>query len=245
METIWQDLRCAARMLAKSPGFTTVAVLTLALGISANTPIFSVVDAVLLRHLPVDAPERVVAIHNQLRKVNLPRTEISALQFLDYAARTDMLDSAAAITLRNYHLTGRGMRTTASLFPLLGVRPLAGRVFTAAADTYGGPPVVLLSQKASQHEIAVRMALRARPGGALRLVLSQALGMAVAGVATRLITAFFATRLLANQLYGVEPVDPRTFMVVPGLLTAAVLAASSMPAWRATRVDPLVASRYE
>jgi putative ABC transport system permease protein len=157
METFWQDVRFAARMLAKSPGFTAVAVLTLALGIGANTAIFSVVDAVLLRRLPVDAPERLVVIHNQLPKVNLPRTEISALQFLDYAARTDVFESAAAITFPSYNLTGtdqplrlRGMRATAGLFPVLGVRPLAGRVFTAAEDTYGGPHVVLLSQNVAE-----------------------------------------------------------------------------------------------
>jgi putative ABC transport system permease protein len=157
METFWQDVRFAARMLAKRPGFTAVAVLTLALGIGANTAIFSVVDAVLLRRLPVDAPERLVAVHNQLPKVNLPRTEISALQFLDYAARTDVFELAAAITFRNYNLTGsdqplrlRAMLTTAGFFPLLGVRPLAGRVFTAAEDTYGGPHVVLLNQNVSE-----------------------------------------------------------------------------------------------
>jgi len=157
METFWQDARFAARMLAKSPGFTAVAVLTLALGIGANTAIFSVVDAVLLRRLPVEAPERLVAVHNQLPKVNLPRTAISALQYLDYAARTDVFESAAAFTFSNYNLTGtdqplrlRGMRTTAGFFPLLGLRPIAGRVFTASEDTYGGPHLVLLSQNVSE-----------------------------------------------------------------------------------------------
>ena len=157
MDTFWQDVRFAARMLAKSPGFTAVAVLTLALGIGANTAIFSVVDAVLLRRLPVDSPDRLVAVHNQLPKVNLPRTEISALQFRDYADHTDVFESAAAITFPNYNLTGtdqplrlRGMRTTAGLFPLLGVRPVAGRVFTAAEDLYGAQHVVLLSQNASE-----------------------------------------------------------------------------------------------
>ncbi len=157
MDTFWQDVRFAARMLAKSPGFTVVAVLTLALGIGANTAIFSVVDAVLLRRLPVDSPDRLVAVHNQLPKVNLPRTEISALQFRDYADHTDVFESAAAITFPNYNLTGtdqplrlRGMRTTAGLFPLLGVRPVAGRVFTAAEDLYGAQHVVLLSQNASE-----------------------------------------------------------------------------------------------
>jgi len=157
METFWQDVRFAARMLAKSPGFTAVAVLTLALGIGANTAIFSVVDAVLLRRLPVDSPDRLVAVHNQLPKVNLPRTEISALQFRDYADRTDVFESAAAITFPNYNLTGtdqplrlRGMRSTAGLFSVLGVRPVAGRVFMAAEDTYGAQHVVLLSQNASE-----------------------------------------------------------------------------------------------
>jgi putative ABC transport system permease protein len=157
MDTLWQDIRFAARMLAKSPGFTAVAVLTLALGIGANTAIFSVVDAILLRRLPVEAPERLVMVHNQLPKVNLPRTEISALQFLDYAARTDVFESAAAITFRNYNLTGtdrpmrlRGIRASASVFSVLGVHPVAGRVFTAAEDTYGGPHVVLLSENTSE-----------------------------------------------------------------------------------------------
>jgi len=111
----------------------------------------------LLRRLPVDSPDRLVAVHNQLPKVNLPRTEISALQFRDYADRTDVFESAAAITFPNYNLTGtdqpqrlRGMRTTAGLFPVLGVRPVAGRVFTAAEDLYGAQHVVLLSQNASE-----------------------------------------------------------------------------------------------
>jgi putative ABC transport system permease protein len=157
MDKFWQDVRFAVRMLAKSPAFTAIAVLTLALGIGANTAIFSVVDAVLLRRLPVDSPERLVAVHNQLPKVNLPRTEISALQFLDYAARTDVFESAAAFTLPNYNLTGvdqpvrlRGMRTSSSLFHLLGTHPVAGRVFTAAEDAYGAQHVVILSQNVSE-----------------------------------------------------------------------------------------------
>jgi putative ABC transport system permease protein len=161
MSTIWQDLRYAIRVLAKSPWFTAVAVLTLALGIGANTAIFSVVDAILLRPLPVEAPERLVMVHNQLPKLNLPRTEISALQFLDYAARTDVFESAAAITFGNYNLTGtdqpmrlRGIRASASVFSVLGVHPVAGRVFTAAEDTYGGPHVVLLSQNTSERMYA-------------------------------------------------------------------------------------------
>lgn len=144
MKTPWEDLRLAARMLAKSPGFTVVAVLTLALGIGANTAIFSVVDAVLLRRLPVKAPERLVVVHNQLPKVNLPRTEIAALQYRDYAARTDVFESAAAVSFGNYNLTGtdqpvhlQGMRTSADLFHLLRVRPLLGSSCPADSGCFG------------------------------------------------------------------------------------------------------------
>jgi putative ABC transport system permease protein len=70
-------------------------------------------------------------------------------------------------------------------------------------------------------------------------------GAAAAGVATGLIAAYFASRVLANQLYGVQPADPATFLAVPAVLTATALAASAIPAWRAMRVDPLVALRYE
>jgi len=124
---------------------------------------------------------------------------------------------------------------------LLGL--FAGLAFALALIGLNGVISYLVAQRT--HEIGVRMALGARPAGVLRLVLAQALGMAAAGVVTGLIVAFFATRLLANQLYGVEPVDPTTFLAVPTMLTAAALAASSIPALRATRVDPLVALRYE
>src|SRR5439155_9188832 len=124
---------------------------------------------------------------------------------------------------------------------LLGL--FAAVAFALALIGLHGVISYLVAQRT--HEIGVRMALGARPVGVLRLVLSQALGMAAAGVVIGLIAGFFAARLLANQLYGVQPVDPATFLVVPTLLTAASLAASSIPAWRATRVDPLVALRYE
>lgn len=124
---------------------------------------------------------------------------------------------------------------------LLGL--FAGLAFALALIGLNGVISYLVAQRT--HEIGVRMALGARPSGVLRLVLTQALGMALAGVVTGLLAAVFAARLLASQLYGVQPVDPATFLVVPALLTVAALAASSIPAWRATRVDPLVALRYE
>src|SRR2546425_2077820 len=101
MTAFLQDLRYALRMLARSPGFTAIAVLTLALGIGANSAIFSVVEAVLVRPLPIRDPDRVVVLHLQMPKINLPRTEISPLQYRDYGRHTDVFESTAAWTGRN------------------------------------------------------------------------------------------------------------------------------------------------
>src|SRR5688500_19136332 len=93
-------------MLIRKPGFTIVAVLTLALGIAATTATFTVVDAVLLRKLPVTDPDRVVVVHNQLPKSNLPRAPISALHYLDYSRETDAFESTAAFVTWNFNLAG-------------------------------------------------------------------------------------------------------------------------------------------
>src|SRR5438132_14255776 len=107
METIFKDVRYGVRMLVKKPGFTIVAVLTLALGVATTTAIFTVVDAVLVRKLPIGDPARVVVIHNQLPKLNLPRTQVSAPQYVDYS-RESVFESTAAQTGRNFNLTGTG-----------------------------------------------------------------------------------------------------------------------------------------
>src|SRR5438309_8162512 len=154
MNTIWQDLRYGARVLLSKPGFTAVAVLTLALGIAATTAIFSVVDAVLLRQLPIRDPERVVVIHNQLPKLNLPRTQVSAPQYLDYSRDSDAFQSTAAVTARSFNLTGfddperlSAGRVTASFFPMLGVAPVAGRFFSEEEDKFGNQHVIVLSSR--------------------------------------------------------------------------------------------------
>ena len=153
METLWQDLRYGLRTFAKNPGFAAVIVLTLALGIGANTAMFSVVYGVLLHPLPIRDPSRVVVLHDQLPSVNLPRTAVSPPEFRDYSAHTNIFQSTALLVDKNLNLTGlrqpervQAMRATASLFPLLGVRPILGRTFTPAEDSYGGPHAVLLSE---------------------------------------------------------------------------------------------------
>ena len=152
METLLQDIRYGARMLIRKPGFTITALMTLALGIAVTTATFTVVDAVLLRKLPVNDPGRVVVIHNQMPKINLPRTQVSAPQYLDYSLQTDAFESTAAITIRNFNLTGvsfperlQAGRVTASFFPTLGISPVAGRFFNPEEDRFGNERVVVLS----------------------------------------------------------------------------------------------------
>lgn len=152
MDSIVKDIRYGARMLIRKPAFTSIAVLTLALGIAATTATFTVVNAVLLRKLPVANPERVVVIHNQLPKINLPRTSVSAPHYIDYSRQTDAFESTAAFATRNINLTGVAMperlqagRVTASFFPTLGINPVAGRFFTADEDRTGNERVAVLS----------------------------------------------------------------------------------------------------
>jgi putative ABC transport system permease protein len=151
MGALWQDVNYGLRMLLRKPGFTAIALLTLALGVGATTSIFSVVDAVLLRKLPVRDPERVVVLHNHMPKVDLPRAPVSPLQYLEYSRQTDAFEATAAITDRDFNLTGMSApeslqagRATASFFPLLGVNPTAGRFFSDEEDRYGAQHVVVL-----------------------------------------------------------------------------------------------------
>ena len=146
------DLRYAARLQRKNPAFTIVAVIALALGIGANTAIFSVVNTVILRPLPYRDPERLVMVWEDATKQGYPRDTPAAANFVDWRDQNHVFEGMAAITDDSFNLTGsgeperlEGHRVSASLFPLLGVEPHIGRVFTAAEDQPGAQHVVLLS----------------------------------------------------------------------------------------------------
>jgi putative ABC transport system permease protein len=153
LETLFQDLRFALRMLRKSPGFTLVAVLTLALGIGANTAIFSVVNAVLLAPLPYPGSDRLAMVWERVR---LPfyqseRNDPAPGNFADWKKENTAFDDMAAIEDKSFNLTGTGesMRVegeavSASLFSLLRVNAALGRVFTSDEDISGGPRVAVM-----------------------------------------------------------------------------------------------------
>ncbi|MGH9934654.1 MAG: ABC transporter permease, partial [Blastocatellia bacterium] len=152
MQTLWQDLRFGARMLMKRPGFTLIAVLTLALGIGANTTIFSVVNAVLLRPLPFQNPDQLVMIWGKLPAYVPGNIGASAAEFADYRDQNSVFSSVATHTSSSFNLTGVGeperivgTLASASLFPLLNVQPTLGRAFLDEEDRPGQDRAVILS----------------------------------------------------------------------------------------------------
>jgi putative ABC transport system permease protein len=152
LEDLWQDLRYGAWMLLKNPGFTFVAVLALALGMGANTAIFSVVNAVLLRPLPYADPDQLVAA-SPYRRATDGYTVLSP-DFLDWRAQSQSFERIAAYTSGTADLTGSGEPerltaglVSAELFSTLDVSPAFGRGFTTVEDQPNGAPVVILSHR--------------------------------------------------------------------------------------------------
>jgi len=152
MDQLINDLRFALRMIRNSPGFTAVAVLTLALGIGANTAIFSFVDAVLLKPLPYPHPEELVMVWEKPPQGE--RNGISTLNFLDWKNQNTVFTAMAAETGGSVTLTGvdkpvqlRGSRVSARFFDILGVKPMLGRTFAPDEDQLGEERVVILSHR--------------------------------------------------------------------------------------------------
>ncbi len=150
MESLIQDLKYAARVLLKSPGFVAIAVLTLALGIGANTALFSVVNGVLLRPLPYPRPSELVVLSE--KTANFESSSISYPNFLDWQRSNSSFVSIAAYRGDDFSITGSGEAervrvgmVSAGFFETLGVNPTRGRLFTADEDRLGTEPVALIT----------------------------------------------------------------------------------------------------
>ena len=237
LETLLQDLRFGLRMLRKNPGFTFIAILTLALGIGANTAIFSVVNAVLLRPYPYKDADRLVWLW-ETRLPGDPLKLASAVRQQVWALNPDlpvvdlmMMEQrlAASVAPRRFQML---------LFGLFAIVAL----LLAAVGVYG---VISYSVSRRTHEIGVRMALGAHAGDVLRLVVGQELKIVAIGVGLGVAGAFALTRLMKALLFEVSATDPVTFASGALLLILVALVACWIPARRATNVDPMIALRCE
>jgi len=154
IETLLQDVRYGLRVLSRNPGFSLAAILTLALGIGANTAIFSLVYGVLLRPLPYLHGEQLVVLHQDAAGANVLDFPFSVKEIADYRDQNQTLQGVAEHHTMNFLLIGKESAervetavVSANFFDVLGVRPLLGRTFVAADEAPGGPAVLILSYK--------------------------------------------------------------------------------------------------
>jgi predicted permease len=152
MNTLMRDIRFALRSFAKNPGFTVAAVLSVAIGIGANTSIFSVANALLFRPLPYEDPDRLVILWNRSPGLNITEDWFSTAQYLDIKTGHRGFEQVAIAIGGNYNLTGQGdpervgvIRVSSNLLPMLGVRPAQGRLLTPDEDFPGRPATAVLT----------------------------------------------------------------------------------------------------
>ena len=156
MQTLWQDLRYGARMIRKSPGFTAVAVIALALGIGANSAVFSIVNAVLLNPLPLENPDRLVVLWEKVPSQGVDRNEAAVANYLDWRNQNQSFESLAIYTWWSANLGAgesagqtpervRGFRVSANLLDTVGIKPVLGRSFQPDEDQPGKDNVAILT----------------------------------------------------------------------------------------------------
>src|SRR2546423_5326330 len=156
---MWNEIKFAVRRLAKSPAFVAVAVVTLALAIGANTAVFSLVNALLIRPLPYRDAGNLVLLVQHFKSQNLERIPVSPPEFIDYEKRSQSFENLGAFGYANFNLaTGdkpervAGARLTAGVFPALGIKPIAGRFFQPEECIAGRDDVVVISERLWQRK---------------------------------------------------------------------------------------------
>jgi len=168
LSTLWQDIRYGARMLLKNPGVTIIVIIALALGIGANTAIFSVVNSVLLRPLPYDEANRLVFLNE--KSPVLDEMSISYPNFIDWRNHNQTFEKMGVYNRASYNLTGNGEaerivtgQMSADMFSVLRVNALHGRVYTNEEDKPGGTPVVVLSYALWQRRFGGQLSILNQP----------------------------------------------------------------------------------
>ncbi len=163
VESVWRDAKHGMRLLTRSPGFTAVTVITLALGIGANTAVFSVAHALLLQSLPYPEPEGLVAVVPAQKDRPAAADPISYPTFLDWQAQSRSFESLAAYVVAGSTLTGLGDTdapvvavVTPNVFPLLGTQPLFGRTLLIADGEPGAPRTVVISERFWRDRLGAR-----------------------------------------------------------------------------------------
>ena len=262
MNPLLQDIRYGIRVLTKHRGFTAAALLTLALGIGANTAIFSLIDGVLLKPLPFEDPDRLVAVW----EANVERGGLMAVappNYQDWRDQNTVFEDVVGFYTVDFTLVGEGVperlegaRVSSGTFELLGVDSIAtprfsalllgsfavGALLLSAVGIYG---VISFSVRRRIREIGIRVAMGAEPGDIFKLVIARGMGLAGIGVGIGLAGVLALTRFLSSQLFGVGSADPVTLGGITGLLLLTAFLACYLPARRATEIDPLTALHLE
>jgi len=240
MRTLFQDVRYGWRMLLKKPGFTIIAAPALALGIGANSAIFSMVNAILLKPLPLNDLDRIVTLWEMVPSRGVEHIELAApirgeIQAIDRDQPVFDIKSMAQVRDRSI----MPFRVLGMLLSGFGVFAL----ILAATGIYGAMAYAV-SQRT--REVGVRMALGAERGDILKLlVVGQGMRMTAIGIIIGLAGAIGLAQVLKGILFGVGAIEWATFTGVALLLTGVSLLACYIPARRAAKVDPMVALRYE
>src|SRR5262245_15788895 len=154
MSQLWQDLRYATRSLSRVPGFSLIAILTLALGIGANTAIFSVVNGVVLKPLPYPRPEQLVMITSQFPTMGFEQFWVSAPEYLEFRERNRSFQEVGAYVTSAVNIGSStrparvaSAQVTGTMFSVLGVTPRFGRTFNPEETLPNAPPTVVLSSE--------------------------------------------------------------------------------------------------
>ncbi len=205
-----QDLRFALRMLMKKPGFAAIAIMTLALGIGANTVIFSVVNAVLLRPLPYSEPDRLVWLWETIPEKGVSRFRVAPANFLDWRNQNQSFEEMAAFSYSTVNLTGEGepeqlagCAVSSSYFRTLGVQPARGRAFFAEEHQSGRGQVIILSDGLWQRRFA------SNPAAVGSTIMLDGTSFEVVGVMP---PGIYPTRPLTAAKLPFNPADQQYFL---------------------------------